>query len=88
MHPFLNVGKLTDEQIIERIGRANSYLNMQSSLGHTPTIHSIEEVINSLEEERSLRLRRNTNAEFNRVHPDNLAPIEIGKIEDVNKDSK
>lgn len=82
MHPFLDVSKLTDEQIIEKLGKAYSFMNNQVALGHNPTVHSIKEIIQSLENERQERMRRNSDAEFQRKFPDNLKPIELGKVED------
>lgn len=82
MHPFLDVSKLTDEQIIERLGRAYSYMNAQVALGHNPTVHSIKEIIQSLENERNERMKRNSDAEFKRKFPDDHKPIELGKLED------
>lgn len=82
MHPFLDVSKLTDEEIIGRLGRAYSYLNAQVSLGHGPTAASIEEVIHSLENERAARINHRSDAEFIKKYPrDNT--IEIGKVDDL-----
>lgn len=82
MHPFLDVSKLTDEEIIERLGRAYTYMNAQVALGHNPTVLSIKEVIQSLEDERRLRQQRTTDEEFKRKYPDTNKPIELGKLED------
>lgn len=56
MHPFLDTSKLTDEELIQKLNQANSFLYMQHSLGHTPTVESIKEVIKSLEAERTTRM--------------------------------
>lgn len=82
MHPFLDVKKLTDEEIIERLGKAYLYLNGQTALGHNPTVQSIKEVIASLENERHDRLQRNSDEEFKKKYPDENKPIELGKLED------
>jgi len=82
MHPFLDVGKLTDEELIERLGKAYSFMNAQKQLGHVPTVHSIKEVIQSLEEERQNRMRKNMDEEFKRKYPKDLDPITLGKLED------
>lgn len=82
MHPFLDVAKLSDEEIIERLGKAYTHMNMQKVLGHSPAVHSIQEVIQSLEDERLLRLRRTMAEEFSKKYPDELKPIELGKLED------
>lgn len=81
MHPFLDVSKLTDEEIIERLGKAYTYMNAQVSLGHTPTVVSIREVVQSLEDERQIRLRRTMDEEFKRKFPKDCDPLEIGKID-------
>jgi len=82
MHPFLDVAKLTDEEIIERLGRAYTFMNMQKTLGHTPAVMSIREVIQSLEDERSKRLGKMMDDEYTRKYPDANKPIELGKLEE------
>jgi len=82
MHPFLDVSKLTDEEIIERLGKAYVYMNSQVSLGHNPTVFSIKEVIQSLEDERRLRMQNRMDDEFKKKYPEDLKPLEIGKIDD------
>jgi hypothetical protein len=81
MHPFLDVKKLTDEQIIERLGKAYSYMNYQVALGHNPTVHSIKEIIQSLEDERSDRMNKTMDDEFKRKYPKAQEPIDIGKVD-------
>ncbi len=82
MHPFLDVSKLTDEQIIERLGKAYMHMNMQKTLGHSPAVLSIREVIQSLEDERSKRMQKLIDDEYARKFPDANKPIELGKLED------
>ena len=82
MHPFLDVSKLTDEEIIERLGRAYTYMNAQSALGHNPTVHSIRDVIQSLEDERTKRMQNLIDEEQKRKFPNANKPIEIGKVEE------
>lgn len=82
MHPFLDVSKLTDEEITERLGKAYIYMNTQVALGHNPTVYSIKEVIQSLEDERRKRMIRNADEEYNRKFPESNKPIELGKLED------
>ena len=82
MHPFLDVAKLTDEEIIERLGRAYTFMNMQKTLGHSPAVLSIQEVIQSLEDERSKRMGKMMDDEYSRKFPDSNKPIEIGKLEE------
>lgn len=82
MHPFLDVSKLTDEEIIERLGKAYSFMNYQVSLGHNATVHSIKEVIQSLEDERAQRLTKTMDEEYRRKFPESNKPLELGKLED------
>lgn len=82
MHPFLDVSKLSDEEIIERLGKAYTFMNMQKTLGHTPAVLSIKEVIQSLEDERSLRMQKLINEEYTRKFPEANKPIELGKLEE------
>lgn len=81
MHPFLDVSKLTDEEIIERLGKAYMFMNAQVALGHDPTVRSIKEVIQSLEDERKNRMQRNMDEEYKKKYPDANKPIELGKLE-------
>ncbi len=83
MHPFLNVSKLTDEEIVERLGKAYTHMNAQAALGHTPTVVSIREVIQSLEDERQMRMKRTMDEEFKKKFPKDNEPIEIGNIDPV-----
>ncbi len=82
MHPFLDVTKLTDEQIIERLGKAYSYMNYQAGLGHVPTVHSIKEVIQSLEDERRARIEKRMSDEQDKKYPESLKPISLGSLEE------
>lgn len=82
MHPFLDVKKLTDEEIIERLGKAYTFMNMQKTLGHTPAVMSIREVIQSLEDERNIRMQKLIDEEYSRKFPKANDPIELGKLEE------
>lgn len=83
MHPFLDVSKLTNEEIIERLGKAYTYMNQQVALGHTPTVVSIQEVIQNLEDERAIRIQKQMDDEYKKKYPDNNTPIEIGKVDPI-----
>lgn len=82
MHPFLDVSKLTDEEIIEKLGKAYVHMNSQVALGHNPTVFSIKEVIQSLEDERRMRMQNRMDDEFKKKYPEDLKPIELGKLDD------
>lgn len=80
-HPFLDTSVLTDEDILERLGRANMYLNEQIRLGHTPTIESIRGVIHALDEERVFRMQKFISTELKKRSPKDNEPIELGKLD-------
>jgi len=82
MHPFLDVSKLSDEEILERISKAYTYMNAQVRMGHNPTVLSIKEVIQSLEDERQSRQQRTMDEEHKKKFPSENTPIELGKLED------
>jgi hypothetical protein len=82
MHPFLDVTKLSDEEIIDRLGKSYAYMNYQSALGHNATVQSIREVVQALEDERQDRTKKNFAAETLKKFPDALKPIELGKLEE------
>jgi hypothetical protein len=83
MHPFLDVSKLTDEEILTRLGKAYTYMNQQVGLGHVPTVASIKEVIQSLEDERVSRMDKMIETENKKKTPNAHEPIELGKIDKV-----
>ena len=83
MHPFLDVSKLTNEEIIEKLGKAYTYMNHQVMLGHTPTVISIKEVIQDLEDERQSRLQKQMDDEYKKKYPDVNEPLNIGKVDIV-----
>lgn len=82
MHPFLDLNKLTDEDIVDRLGKAYTFMNAQTALGHNATVHSIREVIQSLEDERQNRMQKMMDEEYKRKNPDDKSIIELGKLED------
>lgn len=82
MHPFLDVSKLTDDEIIDRLGKSYQYLNSQTALGHNPTVQSIKEIIQSLEDERQSRLQKTMHEEFHRKYPNANKSIDLGEVDD------
>ena len=83
MHPFLDTSKLSNEEIIEKLSKAYSYMNHQVSLGHTPTVTSIQEVIQFLEDERQTRLHKQMDDEYKKKYPDAADALNIGKVDIV-----
>ena len=81
MHPFLDLPNMTDDQILSRLGKAYAIMAYQSSLGHVDTVHSIQEVIHALEEERKNRSQKTMTTEYNKKYVNALDPIELGKLE-------
>lgn len=82
MHPFLDMTKLSDDELTERITKAHMYMRMQTGLGHTPAVTSIREVIEGLENERFERMARATAADDAKRNPNKLKPIELGRLND------
>lgn len=82
MHPFLDASKLTDEELIERLGKAYTIMNYQISMGHTPTVESIKEVIKTLEDEKSSRMQKIQQGEAEKKTKSASSGLEIGKLED------
>lgn len=81
MHPFLDPRTLTDDQLLEKIDKAYAYINFEKKFGRDMTVHSIQEVIETLEEEHRNRLNKVRYEEINKKLA-NSKPIEIGKLED------
>lgn len=81
MHPFLDTSKLSDDEIIDRIGKAYNYMHAQAALGHKMTADSIKEIIHTLEEERKSRMEKNSREEARRKDPNTNKPIDLGGVE-------
>lgn len=82
MHPFLDTTKFSDDELIEKLGKAYMFMNAQVALGHNPTVVSIKEVIEALEEERQTRMHKIMQEEHKKKNPDTNQPFELGKLED------
>ena len=82
MSAELDTTKLTDEDILKRLGKAYAYLNYQSGLGHDATVQSIKYVIEALENERAERSQRSFAEEHKKKYVNYLDPIELGTLED------
>lgn len=78
-HPFLDLKKLSDEEILDKLKTANSFMNYQISMGRTITVESIKQVIEALEEERRTRLMDRQLQEASKHKTSNT---EIGKLEE------
>ena len=81
MHPFLDPRNLTDDEILEKIGEAYSFLHSQTLLGHDPTVLSIREVLSSLELEKQTRLEKLATDEHKKKNPKALDPITLGTLD-------
>lgn len=58
MHPTFDPSTLNDDELLARIGQANSYLYMQHQLGHDAAVDSIKETIRALDAERQSRFQK------------------------------
>jgi len=80
-NPFLDSKNLTDEQILEKIGKANSYFYEQHKLGHTQTIDSIKSVLQTLQDEKNDRIEKLATEEHKSKNPKDLEPITLGDLD-------
>jgi hypothetical protein len=83
MHPFLDPRKLTDEEILEKIGKASYFLHTQTQLGHDPTVNSIKEVLSALELEKHQRLEDLATETNKKKNPKDLEPITLGELDPI-----
>lgn len=82
MHPFLDTSKLTDEEILEKLRVAYRVLSHQVAMGHEPTVKSINEIIDALEQEKSLRTEKMALEQRQKKEQEKGNPtIELGKLE-------
>lgn len=82
-HPLYDARKLTDDDLLDRIGKSRQYLNMQRRLGHTEAANSIESVITALEAEskRRIMLSNDLSAQKQKNKSNNPSDtIELGTI--------
>lgn len=82
MHPLYDTKDLTDDQLLEKLQKAYSYMAMQSSLGHTDTVESIQTVIDQLETEKEDRIYKAQLAEAKKKgdYEESLKPITLGEL--------
>jgi hypothetical protein len=81
MHPFLDTSTLSDEEIINRLSKAYTFMNMQKQLGHNAAVQSIKEVIQALEDERQKRMQNLAREEEKRKNPNTNQSIDLGSLE-------
>ena len=81
MNPMYDTSKLTDDELLERIGQANTFMHIQTELGHTPTVESIKHVLESLELERITRFQNQTTDEQKKKNPKALDAITLGELD-------
>ena len=81
MHPFLDTSTLTDEELLNRLSKAYSFMNMQKELGHNAAVQSIKEVIQALEDERQKRMQNLAREEEKRKNPNQYKPIDLDSLE-------
>lgn len=82
MHNLIfDPAKLTDDQILEKLGKAYQYLSFQENLGHDSAVASITQTIIALDNERISRFQDSIEADIAHTNPNLLDPIELGTIE-------
>lgn len=81
---FMNTAILTDDEVTERLSKARNYRAFQHQMGHTPTVQSIDLVIDQLENEQTSRMQKKLAAELTKKSnmPDQYKRIELGSIDD------
>ena len=82
MYPFLELTNLTDEQLLDKISKAQSYLRMQTGLGHVPTVNSISDLITALEIEYRSRQEKIITEASKKKNPDVLKSLNIGYLDE------
>ena len=78
MHPFLDLKDISDDQLLEKIQKCQRSMAYQQSLGHTDTVKSIEQVLDSLLIEQQTRLQNAMEEEINKKNPTRYDSIDIG----------
>lgn len=78
-HPFIDLKKLPDEELLDRLKKATSFMHYEISMGRTTTVESIRQVIVALEEERR---SRQIDRQMQEMAKSKIPNIEIGKLED------
>jgi hypothetical protein len=56
MHPLYDPSTLTDDELQDKLSKANQMLNYQSQFGRQQSMNSIRQVIDTLEYERERRI--------------------------------
>lgn len=78
MHPLFDLQALTDDEILTRIDRARNYLALQTGLGRTATVESINLMLDALHDEQD---RRRADR-FGTAQVPNTGIIELGTLDD------
>lgn len=88
LHPLFDPSELTDDQLYDKLNKAYQYLSQQELLGHTPTVGSIQQTINALENEKIKRFEAHLAEEAEKHMDDILKPIDLGTIENEQDDDE
>jgi len=81
MNPIYDTSKISDDDLIEKIGKAMTFKHLQTDLGHTPTVESIDYVLEALELERITRFQTQVAEEQSKKNPKALDPITLGELD-------
>lgn len=86
MHPLYNPSSLSDDELLDKLGKAYEHLSFQSHMGHQSAVDSISAVIDALEHEKSERTERQLNEELKKRMPKakpETQHITLGEIDDI-----
>jgi hypothetical protein len=78
-HPFIDTKSLSDEELIDKLKQANSYMNYEMSMGRIQTVESIRNVVIALETERA---NRQQDRQMQEAKKHTKPPLELGKLQD------
>lgn len=81
LHPFIDVSKLTDDELISRMSKCQQILYAEMGMGHQSMMDSARMMLESYQMEWDNRMALKRNAEDLEKNPNGT--IEIGTIEDI-----
>lgn len=82
MHPLMDFSGITDEELISRIIKCQSYKSFESKMGRGDTVQSIDQVLMTLMLEYENRKQHSYYTEVNKRGADKSGTLEFGEIEE------